>query len=73
MEGLTGVTAIDTNVGAVTVMTDAGDVTPLSVAVMLLVPTATAVASPLVEIVATDVVAEAHVTVAVIFCVLVSL
>ncbi len=66
-------TAIDTNVGAVTVMTDAGDVTPLSVAVMLLVPTATAVASPLVEIVATDVVAEAHVTVAVIFCVLVSL
>ncbi len=65
--------AMDTREGAVTVMTDAGDVTPLSVAVMLLVPTATAVASPLVEIVATDVVAEAQVTVAVIFCVLVSL
>ncbi len=66
-------TAMDTRVGAVTVMTEAGDVTPLKVAVMLLVPTATAVASPVEEIVATDVVAEFHVTLLVMLAVLLSL
>ena len=71
--GLAGVTAIDCSVAAVTVNTAAGDVTPLSAAVMLLVPTPTPVASPPAVIVATVVVAEFHVTDAVMFAVLLSL
>ncbi len=72
-DGFAGVTAIDISVGAVTVITDAADVTPLKVAVMLLVPTATAVANPVVEIVATDVVADAQNTELVMFTMLASL
>ena len=71
--GLTGVTAIDCSVAAVTVNTSAGDVTPLSAAVMLLVPTPTPVASPPAVMVATVVVAEFQLTDAVMFAVLLSL
>ena len=70
--GLAGVTAIDCSVAAVTVNTSTGDVTPLRLAVMLLVPTATPVARPPVVIVATEGVADVHVTVLVIFAVLAS-
>jgi hypothetical protein len=60
-EGFAGVTAIDINVGAVTVST-VDPTTALRVAVILLVPIADAVARPAEEIVAMEVVAEAHVT-----------
>ena len=73
IDGLAGVTAIDTSVAAVTVSTSAGEVTPLSAAVMLLVPTPAPVARPVVVIVAVVVVAEFHVTVLVITCVELSL
>ena len=46
IDGLAGVTAIDCNVAAVTVSTSTGEVTPLKLAVMLLVPTPAPVASP---------------------------
>ena len=72
MDGLAGVTAIDCSVAAVTVST-VEPVTPLSVALMVLVPVFTPVARPPAVMVATEVVAEAHVTCAVIFCVLLSL
>ena len=59
IDGLAGVTAIDCSVAAVTVSTSAGEVTPLRLAVMLLVPTATPVARPpLAVMVATVVVAR---------------
>src|SRR5271166_5954489 len=61
MLGLAGVTAIDCKAAAVTVRT-VDPVMPLSVALMVEVPVATPVARPAVVIVATDVVAEAHVT-----------
>src|SRR5579862_3854318 len=61
IEGLAGVTAIDTSVVGVTVNT-VEPVTPFSTALMLLVPVATPVARPLLVIVATESVAEAHVT-----------
>ena len=64
IDGLTGVTAIDDSVAAVTVSTSAGDVTPLRLAVMLLVPTAAPVARPPAVIVAMAGEAEDHVTVA---------
>ena len=73
IDGLAGVTAIDFNVAAVTVSTSTGDVTPLSAAVMLLVPTPAPVANPVVVIVAVVVVAEFHVTVLVMFAVEASL
>jgi hypothetical protein len=72
MDGLAGVTAIDCSVAVVTVNTSAGEVTLLSEAVMLLVPTATAVAKPPVVIVAFAGVADAHVTEDVRFWVLLS-
>jgi hypothetical protein len=76
IDGLTGVTAIDFKVAAVTVSTSTGEVTPFKLAVMLLVPTATPVArppdAPLV-MVATEVVADVQVTVVVMFCVEASL
>jgi hypothetical protein len=62
IEGVAGVTAIDTSVAAVTVNTAAGEVTLFSAAVMLLVPVATPVAKPPLAIVAFAVVADAHVT-----------
>ena len=71
--GLAGVTAIEVNVAAVTVRTSTGEVTPLKLAVMLLVPTATLVASPVPLMVATEVVPEVQVTWLVMFCVLLSL
>jgi hypothetical protein len=62
MAGLAGVTAIDCSAAAVTVNTSAGEVTPFSEAVMLLVPIATPVAKPPLVIVAFAGVADAHVT-----------
>ena len=53
IEGLTGVIAMDFNVAAVTVSTSAGEVTPVRLAVMLLVPVPTPVAKPAAVIVAT--------------------
>jgi hypothetical protein len=73
MEGAAGVTAIDCNVAAVTVNTSAGEVTPFSEAVMLLVPTATPVAKLPLVIVALAGVADVHVTEDVRFWVVVSL
>jgi hypothetical protein len=67
-EGFAGVTAIDTNVAAVTVSV----VEPLTApeaALIVLFPAATAVASPPAAIVATEVVCEVHVAVLVKFCV----
>src|SRR5205823_2497571 len=61
MLGLAGVTAIDCSAAAVTVRT-VEPVTPFSVAVMLDVPVAAAVASPVALMVATEGVAEAQVT-----------
>ena len=61
MDGFAGVTAIDCKVAAVTVNT-VDPVIEFSVALMLLVPTPAPVAWPPVVIVATEVVAEAHVT-----------
>ena len=69
--GFAGVTAIDCSVAGFTVRL----VDPLTlpdVAVILLLPTATAVASPELLMVATLVVADAHVTELVRFCVLLS-
>jgi hypothetical protein len=66
--GLAGVTAIDCNTAADTVKT-VEPVTLPSVALMLDVPGATPVASPPAVIVATDGVADAHVTWLVRFCV----
>ena len=59
--GLAGVTAIDSSTAAVTVRT-VDPVTPLSVALIVDVPVPTPVARPALVIVATDAVAEAHVT-----------
>jgi hypothetical protein len=61
IEAVAGVTAMLTTVGAVTVNVAGADVLPAAVAVMFVLPVATAVANPLPEIVATLVVAEAHV------------
>jgi hypothetical protein len=54
IEGLTGVTAIDASVAAVTVSVSAGLTTLLSVAVILLVPAPTPVARPPVAMLATE-------------------
>ena len=64
---------MDTNVGGAAVST-VDPTIEFRVAVMLLVPlAATAVARPPLVMVATDVVADAQVTEAVMFCMLVSL
>jgi hypothetical protein len=71
-DGFAGVTAIDCSVAAVTV----SNVDPTNdpdVALMVVVPTASAVANPPAVMVAVAVVPEAHVTEAVRFCVLLSL
>jgi len=70
--GLPGVTAIDCSVAAVTVSTVEPTTDP-EVALIVVVPIATAVASPPVLIVAVPVVPEAHVTMVVRFCVVLSL
>jgi hypothetical protein len=70
MEGLTGVTAIDTSVGGVTVSVSAGLTILASVAVMLLVPWLILVAKPVAAMVATEGFEEAQVTLDVMFCVL---
>jgi len=72
IDGFAGVTAIDASVAAVTVSVSAGLVTPFSDAVICEVPVPTPVASPAELIVATVVVPEFHVTLAVRFCVLLS-
>ena len=71
--GFEGVTAIDTNAVGDTVNTEAGLVTPLILAVMLVVPVATLVARPLESIVAVAVVAEFQVTCKVMLTVVESL
>jgi len=71
IEGFAGVTAIDCSVAGVTVRIVEPCNTP-SVALMVLVPTPTALASPLVEMVAAAVVPDAQVTEVVRFCVVVS-
>jgi hypothetical protein len=71
-DGLAGVTAIDCNVAAATVST----VDPLmapDVALIAEDPVAKVVAKPVALMVATDGVAELHITLAVRFCVLLSL
>jgi hypothetical protein len=70
-DGLAGVTAIDCSVAAVIVMT-VEPVIPLRLALIVLVPTFTAVAKPPEVMVAALVVADAQVTVLVRFCVLLS-
>ena len=62
IDGLTGVTAIDTSVAAVTVSVSSGLVTPLSAAVICVVPVPTPVANPALVIVATADVPDTHVT-----------
>ena len=62
MEGLVGVTAIDTNWAAVTVRVSLGLVMPPWEAVMPVVPAATPVASPVLLMVATAVFEEVQVT-----------
>ena len=73
MEGLAGVTAIEISVGAVTVSESGGLVMAPEAAVMLVEPAATAVASPVVLMVATAVFEEAQVAVLVRLAVLPSL
>jgi hypothetical protein len=72
IDGLAGVTAIDTSVAAVTVNVSGGLVTPLNAAVICDVPTPAPVARPAEEIVATEVVADTQVAWLVRSCVLVS-
>jgi len=72
IDGFAGVNEIDCRVGAGTVR-PVEPVTLLRVALMLLVPVLTAVASPPVVMVATLVAADAHVTWPVRFAVLLSL
>ena len=72
IDGLTGVTAIDTSVAAATVSVSAGLVTPLNAAVIGDVPTPMPVAKPAELIVATEVVPDTHVACVVKFCVLLS-
>ena len=69
IDELGAVIAIDFNVAAVTVNVNVFEVTPLELAVMLEVPVPTAVANPVVLIVATPGVAEFHIAVFVRFCV----
>jgi len=70
IDGAAGVTAMDTKVtGGVTVRTTEPLIDP-EVAEIVVFPVATAVASPVLLIVAMPVVVEAHVTVAVRFCML---
>jgi hypothetical protein len=68
IEGLAGVTAIDTSVGAVTVNSVVPSTAP-EAASILLIPVATPVANPPAVIVTTPVVCEVHVAVLVKFCV----
>jgi hypothetical protein len=70
--GLAGVTAMETRVGALTVRLVLPDTAP-SVALIVLCPGATAWASPLAVIVATEVVPELQVTEPVRLAVVVSL
>jgi len=71
IDGFAGVTEIDCSVAAVTVRTVEPTIDP-EVALIVLVPTATAVATPPAVIVAVAVVPDAHVTWPVRFCVLLS-
>ena len=73
MEAAVGATAIDTSVAAVTVSVAELLVIPDSEAVIIEVPAATPVATPPETMVAAAVFEDAHVTVEVMSCVLVSL
>jgi hypothetical protein len=72
IDGPAGVTAIETRVAAVT-FNVVDPATLPEVAVMVVVPTPVAVASPALEIVATPAAEDVHVAVLVRFCVLPSL
>ena len=72
IEGFAGVTAMDCRVAAVTVSKVEPEI-EFRVAPMVLLPVLLAVARPPAAMVATPVVADAHVTEAVRFCVLLSL
>jgi hypothetical protein len=67
MLGFAGVTAMDCSVAVVTVNVVVPEMLP-DVALMTDVPAATLLATPAAEIVATEVVAEAQVTVDVMLC-----
>ena len=69
IDKLGAVMVIDFNTAGVTANVNVFEVTPLEAAVMLEVPVATAVANPVVVIVAKDGVAEFHTAVFVRFCV----
>ena len=70
IDGLDGVTAIDCSDAGVTISVSFGLVTPLSDAVITVVPTVNPLARPPGDdIVATDGVPDAHVTWLVTFCV----
>jgi len=71
MELFTGVTAMETRAGPVTVREVAPVIAP-DVAVMVVLPAATAVASPPVLMVAVPTEDEVHVAVLVRFCVVLS-
>ena len=71
-----GVTVIDVSVAVTAKLTTGDEVTPLKLAVIFVLPAATPVANPCVPavllIVAAAVLDDAHVTVVVIFCVVLS-
>jgi hypothetical protein len=72
MAALAGVTAIDTSVAAVTVNVVLPEIAPL-VALIVVPPTLSAEARPPLLMVAVVVLDDAHVTLAVRFCVVLSL
>ncbi len=72
-EGFTGATAIETKAGVIITVKDVEPLTLADVAVMVVLPTATPVASPLVVIVALLVSEEVQVAELVRSCVLESL
>jgi hypothetical protein len=62
MDAVNGVTAMDTSTAGVTVSVTPGDVTPACVAVIIVVPAASPVATPEALMIAAEVFAELHVT-----------
>jgi hypothetical protein len=67
MDAVTGVTAMDTNTAGVTVSVTPGDVTPACVAVIVVAPAASPVATPEGLMMAAEVFAELHDTLLVTF------
>jgi len=69
IEAVAGVTAIETSTAGVTVSVTPGELMPACTAVIVVVPTATPVATPEALIVAVGVLDELQVTLLVRFCV----